>query len=180
MIENLFYGPQKTHEVVGVDLEDIILDGPIVPGADAISVHTPVTNNSGVNRLDLLYYNSINRHGEVLSSIVYISDVMLGSEGSEFVYNPTRLLNNSVFEASMVVTGTTKSWLNATVLQTDSLLLDKNSLYSSTSYPKFNAAIDYAPKVSDDNFMYDGWYSLVSVFPLEILSASYSLPGAQS
>lgn len=163
MIKNVFYGAVYRSGV----LSNIVSEGQIIPDGKGITVYTPDLSSIGnPMKLDILYYNNINRYGEVLSSIVYISDVRSASSTSEIYYIPTNLLNNSQLEQSQtVVSGASTRWLNADILQNRMVVLNDTSRGATHTYAKFDVNSSYAPQVSSGKYMYDGWYSMVSVAP---------------
>jgi len=160
MIKNIFLGQ------AGGDAA-VVIEGPITPKGNSIVLHTPdMSALTGTKKLDVLYYNSINRYGEVLRSLVYVSDIRDIDDTTEIVYTPAELMNNTDLEKDMVLTNPeVNNWLNDTITQTGSTLLNNRSYKKTHTYSKFNLATDYAPMVSDNKYMYDGWYTLASIVP---------------
>jgi len=115
-------------------------------------------------KLDLLFYNNVNRHGEILSSLVYNSGRRNASDKTLIVYNPNKLFLNTSTEASYVITGTSNLWKNMTILTTGLTNLRDNSAgANNTLYPKFNEGTSYAVPYQNGEHAYDGWYTLYSV-----------------
>lgn len=161
MIKNIYTG--QTSYTTGSG--DIKLDGPIIVKGDIIEIHTPDMTPSGYDKkLDLLFYNSINRYGEVLKSLVYASDLKEEGDISEIAYTPKTLLNNTDFEKSLEVSDeSVNMWLNEGITQTSYTLLNNTSYRKVNPYNTFSITSDYAPMVSQDNYMFDGWYTFASI-----------------
>jgi len=57
------------------------------------------------HKLELLYYNNINRNGEVLSSLVYNSGLRVMSDDTDIVYSPLTLYKNTDIEKQYSIAG---------------------------------------------------------------------------
>jgi hypothetical protein len=114
-------------------------------------------------KLDLLYYNNVNRYGEILTSLVYNSGIRNSNDKTLVVYNPNKLFLNTDFERSYALTGTSNVWKNATLLTDGITNLRDNSATAIYTYPHFNIVTDYAVDYSNGEYAYDGWYTFYSV-----------------
>lgn len=123
-----------------------------------------MTDTGDSYKLDLLFYNDINRHGEVLSSLVYNSGSRDIADTTLIVYNPNKLFLNTLFETGYVLTGESTRWKNADLLLTTLTNFRDNSAGADHSdYPQFDITTDYAPFYKNGEHAYDGWYTLYSV-----------------
>ncbi len=118
-------------------------------------------------KLDLLYYNNINRYGEILSSLVYNSNVRLALDTDTILYNPNKLFLNNSFERSYILEGSSNRWKNADLLTDGLSNLNDNSASAVYPYKKFDVNLDYAPAYQNGIYTYDGWYTLYSVALIE-------------
>ncbi len=126
-------------------------------------------------KLDLLYYNNVNRFGEVLSSLVYNSGVRSITDLTTIVYNPNKLFLNTAFEQSYTLTGDSNRWKNADVLTGYTSNLKDNSADATYSYERFNITTGYSVQYANGEHSYDGWYTLYSVVLHEYPDNSPSL-----
>ena len=166
MITNIFYGKNKLNELPADGDYSIYA----IPKSEYIEISTPDVSISGnPKKIDILYYTNINRYGETLSTIVMYSDVKDSNDTSPLIFNPNDTLNNSALEKSMELLKTastsTNYWINAEIGSIDADLLKFNSFISTHEFSKFSRETDLASSVYSDNFMYDGWYTLVSITP---------------
>ena len=115
------------------------------------------------NKLDLLYYNNINRYGEILTSLVYNSGVRAVKDTTLIVYNPNMLFLNTAFEKSYSQIESGNRWCNLDLLTNGIKNLKDNSAQATYTYPRFNVSTDYAVPYKNGDHMYDGWYTLCSV-----------------
>ena len=166
MITNIFYGKSRLNNLPA-DYDYSIY---AIPRNTYISISTPDISMIGnPKKLDILYYTNINRYGETLSTIVMISDVKDSDDTSPIIFNPNDTLNNSDLEKSieLLMSGSTSvnHWLNSEIGSIDADLLKFNSFISTHEFSRFSRDTDLASSVYNDNFMYDGWYTLVSVAP---------------
>lgn len=122
-----------------------------------------LTTTSETHKLDLLFYNNINRYGEILSSLVYISGIRLVSDKTLLVYNPNKLLRNTEFERSCSYTGTGNRWKNADLLTTGITNLKDNSVDATYEYDRFDVSTDDAVMYVNGDHSYDGWYTMYSL-----------------
>ena len=115
-------------------------------------------------KLDLLFYNDINRHGEILSSLVYNSGIRAIADITLIVYNPNKLFLNTTFETGYTITGTSNRWKNADLLTNGLTNFRDNSAGADHSaYDTFNIATDYAVAYHNGEHAYDGWYTIYSI-----------------
>ncbi len=122
-----------------------------------------LTDTGITHKLDLLYYNNVNRYGEILSSLVFNSGIKDADNVDLIVYAPNKWFLNTEFEQSYTLTGTSNRWKNAD-LRTDGVSnLKDNSADAVYKYSKFNVNEDYAAAYINGEHAYDGWYTLVSV-----------------
>lgn len=115
------------------------------------------------HKLDLLYYNNVNRYGEILSSLVYNSGIRVIDNIDLIVYNPNSWFLNTALERDYDLDGTSNRWKNADLLTEGITNLKDNSANATYAYTYFNVDTDYAVAYSNGEHAYDGWYSLVSV-----------------
>ncbi len=166
MIKDIFYSDPIRHKVDSAQYIDYYIqvkDGKIIAGTPDMSF------TSLPLKLDLLLYSSINRYGEVLTSLVYISGPKSSDDTSEIIFNPYDTLHNSAFEKTMLIedVGGENLWLNADIEKVNIDLLKHNSIISTHPYERFAINTDFASKVYNDNLRLDGWYSLLSITPEE-------------
>lgn len=132
-------------------------------GVDIKVTPFDLTYTGATNKLDLLYYNNINRFGEVLTSLVYNSGIRLVNDTKLIVYNPNKLFLNDAFEISYTLTGTSNRWKNMDLATGNVTNLKDNSADATYTYSKFNKLTDYAVKYGNGEHSYDGWYTFYSV-----------------
>jgi len=116
-----------------------------------------------VYKLDLLYYNTINRYGEILKSLVYNSGPRSADDVSNIEYNPSKLFLNSDFELEYNLKETSNKWKNNTLQLSDIKLLKDNSYSAIHKYDRYDIKTSFAPEYINGAYAYDGWYSLVSI-----------------
>ncbi len=116
-------------------------------------------------KLDLLYYNNVNRYGEILTSLVYNSGLRDADDLTRVHYEPNKLFNNNSFEQSysFLTTETSFRWKNADLLTTGISILNDNSYTATYSFDHYDILTDNAVLYENGQHAYDGWYSLVSV-----------------
>lgn len=151
----------------GSTIEGFSQKGPIITTDNSIIIHTtdlPTGITIDGNRIEILYYNNITRSGELLSSIVYMSDVTTAQHGRIIEYIPTKLHNNSIYEKNRFVEGHGYRWANADIIDVGSHFLTTDA---TTQYPKIDIVEDLSVIRKNKSIMFDGWYSIVSVFPGE-------------
>ena len=130
----------------------------------SIEVETFVTSCSpGFKKLDLLFYNNVNRAGQVLTSLVYNSGVRDAQDTSRLHYEPNKLYKNTDIEMSYIIVGDEKLWANSDLITLTEDLIKDNSYDADRTAVPFSLRNDFAvTKVVGDN-VYDGWYTVVSV-----------------
>jgi hypothetical protein len=114
-------------------------------------------------KLDLLFYNNVNRYGEILTSLVYNSGVRDSNDISYIIYNPNKLFLNTSFEQGYTLTGTSNRWKNADLLTTGTSMLRDNSSSATYTYSHYDVATDNAVTYQNGDHSYDGWYTMVSI-----------------
>lgn len=117
-------------------------------------------------KLDLLYYNNVNRYGEILTSLVYNSGVRDAADLSKIHYEPNKLFMNNSFERTYSFTNsseTSNRWKNADLLTSGISILKDNSYTASHNFSRYNISTDYAAAYEGGQYSYDGWYTIVSV-----------------
>jgi len=117
-----------------------------------------------LNKLDLLFYNNINRYGEILTSLIYNSGVKDSNNIDLIIYNPNKLFLNTDYELGYVLTGTSNRWKNNNLILNGLTNFKDNSITADHSaYSRFNVLTDYAIPYINGDYGYDGWYTLCSV-----------------
>jgi len=114
-------------------------------------------------KLDLLFYNRMNKNGDVLTSLVYNSGVLDGSSNRRIHYEPAKLLRNTEFELSYNISGPGNRWLNSDIVNTEISLFKNKGIFAKNTSKEFDVINDYAVVEFAGSMMYDGWYSLVSI-----------------
>ncbi len=132
-------------------------------GVDIKITPFDLTYTGTSNKLDLLYYNNINRYGEVLTSLVYNSGIRSVDDTTLIVYNPNKLFLNTTFEESYSLTGTSTRWKNMDLTTGNVSNLKDNSADATYTYSKFDKLTDYAVNYGNGEHSYDGWYNFYSV-----------------
>jgi hypothetical protein len=165
MIKNTFLG--KLVKVINDEvISDAIVDN-ISVRCDSVGIEIDTFDVSGTaapGKLDILYYNSINRFGEILRSVVFISDMKLSEDTSPIYHRPDKYLNNSTLEKNLVIDNfDNKTWLNSEIEQSNVNLLENSSRGTEQLFDRFDLESDSASEISDNRHSYDGWYTLVSL-----------------
>ncbi len=122
-----------------------------------------LTESGELHKLDLLYYNNVNRYGEILSSLAYNSGIRLINDTDLIVYTPNKWFLNSALEHNYTLTGVSNRWKNADLRIDGVSNFKDNSANATYEYARFNINSDYAIAYSNGEHAYDGWYTLVSV-----------------
>lgn len=122
-----------------------------------------LTDYGAEHKLDLLFYNNINRQGEILSSLVYNSGVRDANDQSLIVYNPNTLFLNTSFEVGYTIADTITRWKNADLLTNGLTNLKNNNAGATNTYGQFDINVDYAVSHNNGVNSYDGWYSFYSI-----------------
>lgn len=164
----------------GSTIEGFIQKGPVVVTADSIIIHTTSLPTGIVvpgNRIDILYYNHVNKLGELLSSIVYMSDVAPSQHGQVLVYKPTTIYNNSTYEKLRSISGDGYRWSNADIIVPREKPLALDNVLIDLPYKHADVVNDFGPLRTNNAVMFDGWYTIVSVFPGEYSDYSAVLAG---
>lgn len=128
-------------------------------------------------KLDLLYYNNVNRFGEILTSLVYNSGVRDADDTNVIIYNPNKLYLNTTLEQGYSFTGTSAIWRNASLLSSGTKLLKDNSYSATYTYSHFDVTSDFAVEYENGEHSYDGWYTFVSVALKDHADSSSVLQG---
>jgi len=117
-----------------------------------------------INKLDLLYYNRVNEIGEVLSSLVYISDILDTNDVTEKSYDVKKLYVNTVAERTLGVTSTMTdfTYLNCK-WATNNFFTESISPLVATDHEELAANGIPSPKLEQQGIAFDGWYTQVSV-----------------
>jgi hypothetical protein len=128
------------------------------------SIIAPPPVNGPSQKLDLLFYNRVNEIGEVLSSLVYISNPLAVSNVSNKVYDVRKLYTNTDAERTMNIT---KSQEDYTYLNTKwkSGKFFSGSLSPLSDFRHNELAVNSIPsvKIEKYGFAFDGWYTQLSV-----------------
>lgn len=115
-------------------------------------------------KLDLLFYNRVNEIGEVLSSLVYISDELALSDVTDKTYNVKKVYANSNAELAMGLTSaqTDFTYLNCK-WATSKYFTSSISPLVDTQHVEL--AVNGIPsfKLEKYGISFDGWYTQMSV-----------------
>lgn len=131
-------------------------------------------------KLDLLYYNNVNKYGEILTSLVYNSGLRAGANVNRIQYDPTKLFKNTAIEKTYSFTTTTETstrWKNADLLTTGTILIKDQTYKATDIYPRFDITTGNASDYKNGSYMYDGWYTFVSVAVGVITDAASVIEG---
>lgn len=174
MIKNIIFGELYRN----VFNESVEFVGPVSPQADGIVWYPCDTSAYNAEKVvDIILYNSVNRYGEKLTSMVFISGPRDADDTSYVKYNPQSLLKNNDFERGIVISDDENyRWLNKDILNTDNTLLKNTSFKISNPYARFDTTINYAPEVLPNKYMYDGWYTFMTLQPQKWSTSETSLP----
>lgn len=116
------------------------------------------------NKLDLLFYNRVNEIGEVLSSLVYISNVLEIDDVTDKVYDMTKLYVNTEAEVELAITDsmTDFTYLNC---KWESNKYFNTSISPLAGYTHDELALNGIPsiKLDEHGIAFDGWYTQMSV-----------------
>jgi len=131
----------------------------------AIKIKLPVLYAQDPMAIAFLYYNNVNEYGELLRSIVYISNELPAEAASTVLYDKYSFGKNSELELSQTIPLDTVLWRNAELLQHESYERYQG-LNGNSYYPHYNidtdiSAIPYGKK----EVILDGWYTLQVVVP---------------
>lgn len=160
MIQNIFYGDVVRHNMSNT----IIVDLPVTVSSNEITAHTPdLSSTTQLSKLDILLYNNINRFGEVLTSVVYISDRKELGDVDPIVYNPNKWLSNSDYEQGMTIAGGSARWKNVPLLIEDFKSIHNMSRGKTSKYISYDINTDDASLVGSNLHAFDGWFSLLSI-----------------
>ena len=115
-------------------------------------------------KLDLLFYNRVNEIGEVLSSLVYISDMLDPDDTDDKTYNVKKLYANTDAENAM---GLTKDKVYFTYLNckwaTSKFFTNSISPMVDTQHDELATNGDPSVKMNKYGIACDGWYTQLSV-----------------
>jgi hypothetical protein len=145
---------KDTIRYTGIDLSDnqITIDNP-TPGAGSV-----------VAKLDMLFYHRMSIYGDVLSSLVNISQPSLLSFTEERTYNPKLLYRNSNQERAIVIPPNTTNYTFFNTLSSSGIEIPIGSenVFNSAN---LTLKTDSLPSViiSKDVISKDGWYSIFSI-----------------
>jgi len=121
-------------------------------------------SNTAENKLDLLFYNRVNEIGEVLSSLVYISNPLELDDVSDKLYDVKKLYANTDAEKTM---GITSSKTDFTYLNrkwaTSKFFTSSISPLSDTEYVELTTNGIPSVKMERYGIAFDGWYTQMSV-----------------
>lgn len=116
------------------------------------------------NKLDLLFYNRVNNIGEVLSSLVYISDPLDLDDITDKIYDMKKLYVNTDTEKSMQIT---ISKVDFTYLNckwaTSKFFTYSISPLVDTAWEELPVNGDPSVKLNKFGIAFDGWYTQMSV-----------------
>jgi hypothetical protein len=136
-----------------------------------------LTGSGFANKVDLLYYNNINSKGEILTSLVYNSGLRSADTVDSIIYYPDRLFQNSDIEKAYTISGNSNRWCNADLLNTDYYAYIDKSIYANNLEESYDITTDFAVIKEVNKYMYDGWYTLVSLSLQEYADSDSVLAG---
>lgn len=115
-------------------------------------------------KLDLLFYNRVNEIGEVLSSLVYISNVLDTDDITEKVYDVRKLYINTNTEILMGIlkTRTDFTYLNCK-WESSNYFTSSISPMAGTDHEELATNGNPSVKLEMDGIAFDGWYTQMSV-----------------
>jgi hypothetical protein len=115
-------------------------------------------------KLDLLFYNRVNEIGEVLSSLVYISNPLDITDVSDKVYDVSKLYINTNAETRMRITQATTdfTFINCK-WQSSKYFTSSISPLSDTEHEELAANGNPSVKLEKYGVSFDGWYTQLSV-----------------
>ena len=99
----------------------------------------------------------------MLRSLVYNSGKRLTADTTEIQYFPNNLYKNSDLELLYDIEGDSTRWSNSDLLTSDITLLKDTSYKAKSDFKKFDIEVDFAVKDMNGEFMYDGWYTFLSI-----------------
>jgi hypothetical protein len=120
---------------------------------------------AGTKRIETLVYNDINQHGEIKSTIVFMSDTDNYTNGTTFNYRPAAMHNNSYYEKLRTMVGTSTRWATADIIDTELLALEPVSKYTVSAHNRFDVLGPLSPERGKSLYMHDGWYTLMTLCP---------------
>lgn len=122
------------------------------------------SNEDLADKLDLLFYNRVNEIGEILSSLVYISNPLSTFDTERKVYDVTKLYANTKAEMDLHVTSSTTdfTYLN-TKWQSGKYFVGSISPIMDTQHVVLSENGMPSVKIEQFGISFDGWYTLVSV-----------------
>jgi len=162
MIKTLYYGNSFENGV------SILQRSRVSPIDKKLLIQTPVLEGGEAPQLNLLYYNNINRYGEVLTTLVAMFDIEEAQKSNYVLYDATKFGMNSTIERAQSYVGTSYRWRNADLVNVGMSMLEDQSKNAQHLYEHYDIATDLAQDpYTSHNFMLDGWYSLVSTTPPE-------------
>jgi len=162
MIKTLYYGDSFENGV------SIIQRSRVSPIDRKLLIQTPVLAGGTVPQLNMLYYNNINRYGEVLSTMVAMFDIEEAQKSNYVLYDTTKFGMNSNLERTQSYVGVSNRWRNADLIEAGVQMLENKSKTATHPYEHYNVDTDLShDPYKSSNFMFDGWYSLVSTTPPE-------------
>lgn len=125
------------------------------------------------NKLDLLFYNRVNNIGEVLSSLVYISDPLDLEDVTDKTYDMKKLYVNTDTEKSMQINSKKVdfTYLNCK-WATSKFFTYSISPLVDTEHEELPINGDPSVKLNKFGIAFDGWYTQMSVAYRTISSGS--------
>ena len=157
----IYYGNISTHGVP-------IPGRPFSSATDSTITFTgfdlSITSPTMTNKLDLLFYNRVNNIGEVLSSLVYISDPLDLDDVTDKTYDMKKLYVNTDTEKSMKIS---MSKVDFTYLNckwaTSKFFTYSISPLVDTAWEELPVNGDPSVKLNKFGIAFDGWYTQMSV-----------------
>lgn len=117
-----------------------------------------------VSKLDLLFYNRVNEIGEVLSSLVYVSNQLAPNDTLDKTYNIKKLYANTDAENAMHITLSRKdfTYLNCK-WATSKFFTNSISPMVNVQHDELATNGDPSVRMNKYGVAYDGWYTQLSV-----------------
>lgn len=164
MKQSIYFGNVTSH----VATQPLHADRPISLITDSILTFTGFDlsdlNVAFTNKLDLLFYNRANEIGEVLSSLVYVSNVLDLDDVTDKTYDVKKLYINTDAERTLGVTTALEDYTYFNCKwESSNFFTSSISPLSDSQHEEL--AINGIPsvKLEQQGIAFDGWYTQMSV-----------------
>jgi len=162
MIQNLLCSTPTLTNVTQITRADFeILESKL------LKIYSPMLASDAPLKINILLYNNVNILGEVLSSIVYISDITLPEIRLELIFDKYNFGKNSTVELTQVLPETSVLWRNADIVNVEKFTKYSGILHTHPHYRNYDINTDLSIEPYDGSLLFDGWYTLLTLTPLE-------------